>query len=114
MPWRACSTAMPFIIEISAPFDAAVVLPALLAVQRRARRGEHHRPALRRSCATICFTASCAVKNAPSRLTRITRCHSSSLMPTKLGAWPPTPALTKHESMRPSAATVAAMLSMTA
>ena len=52
----------------------------------------------------MCLAASRAVKNAPSRLTRITRRHSSLVISTKLGAWPPTPALTKHESIRPSSA----------
>ncbi len=59
-------------------------------------------------------TASRAVKNAPSRLTLITRRHSSADMSTKLDARLLTPALTNTESIRPSSATVSAMPETTA
>ena len=63
---------------------------------------------------TMWRTASRAVKKAPSRLTRSTRRHSSAVMSRKLGARPGTPALTKHESMRPSSPTVSAIAAVTA
>ena len=71
----------PRIMAISPAFDAAVVLATLLAEVRRARGREHDRaarpsPPSKRS--TMCRIASWAVKNAPSRLTRSTRRHSST------------------------------------
>ena len=59
------------------------------------RRRPGHRRAKR---STMCVRASWAVKKAPSRLTRMTRRHSSVSSRGSSAPAPPTPALTKHES----------------
>ena len=64
--------------------------------------------------ATMCRAASRAVKNAPSRLTAITRRQSSAVMSTKLDDRLLTPALTNTESTRPSSATVSVIAATTA
>src|SRR4051795_7374227 len=58
--------------------------------------------------------APCSVRNAPSRLTEVTRRNSSSVMSTNGVAPEPPPALAKHGSTRPSSATVEANAASTA
>src|SRR4051812_36748533 len=50
--------------------------------------------------------APCSVRNAPSRLTEVTRRNSARDISTNGVAPEPTPALAKHESIRPSSPTV--------
>src|SRR6267142_398066 len=64
----------------------------------------------------MCRAAARRVKNAPSRFTASTRCHSSVVISAKLAAAPrpETPALTKQASTPPRVETVSAKARATA